>query len=226
MTLPDLDASKIRVGSFRPGVTAVMVPYNNEDGTLLRLAGLAHALRYCELDAELIVIDNGDSYSARIAAAVADSGIPGRYCWQNENLMYGPGINEAVRLAKHPRLIYVCSNHGESRDPTWPLDLLAPLADEGVAMAGTIAHSGPPEPFGYASGTPQWHVQGGVYAARADVLRDHPYPEGEHAHSGSDVHLCFELVTLGYRLVDVPTIRSTWREPIGEGPWKYVHTGG
>jgi hypothetical protein len=204
-----------------------MIAHNNEAGFLAHFADLMTALRHCELDAQLIVVDNSDEQSKLVPDAVLDNGtFDAEYHSQLHNLLYGPSMNLAVSNAVHPRLLYICANHGESRDPSWPLDLLAPLEDERVAMAGTLYPTGPPENLGFAADLPPIHVQGGVFAARTAALRENPYPDGEYAHWGSDVYQGLRLQAEGWKLVDVPTIRSVWREDPGEGEWKYVHRGG
>jgi hypothetical protein len=206
-------------------VTAVVIPYRDVRGALRRISGLLTALRHCQLDAELIAIDNSPRRSWQIAAAVQDNGsFPGRYCWQSgRNLCYGPAMNKAVLLARHPHLLYICANHGKSIDPTWPLDLLEPLADDTVAMTGSLQDTGPPENLGFPPELPPLHVQGGIFAARTELLRRHPYPNGEYAHHGSDIYISLRLVQAGWRLADVPTVESVWRKKAGDGPWKYVH---
>jgi hypothetical protein len=206
------------------GVTAVVIPYQDERGALRRITGLVKALRHCELDAELIAIDNSPRRSWQLAAAVENSGFPGRYCWQGgRNLCYGPAMNKAVMLAQHPHLLYICANHGKGIDPSWPLDLLMPLADDTVAMAGSLQDSGPPENLGFPPELPPLHVQGGIFAARTELLRRHPYPKGQYAHHGSDIYMSLRLVQAGWQLADVPTVQSVWRRKAGDGPWKYVH---
>jgi GT2 family glycosyltransferase len=210
-------------------VTVVMVPYNNEDKALVRLRrDLLPALAY--LDAELIVIDNSAERSFRLVDGVNAAG--GRYCWQQgRNLMYGPAMNLAVELATKPYVLYLCTEHGYARDPTWPLDLLKPLVDDyagKIAMTGCIRSSGPPTNLGFPADLPEIHVQGGVFAARRDVLRAFPYPTEVYPHLGSDVYECFQLMAAGFQLVDVPTIRSEWRKAVwrklpGARSWKYVH---
>jgi hypothetical protein len=211
------------------GVTAVMIAYHNEQESLVRLQrDLLPALRD-RVEYELVVIDNSAEFSPELADAVSCG--KGRYCWQQgENLMYGASLNLAVSLATHPYLLYVCSNHGQSYDDTWALDLLRPLVTDAlgdVAMTGTLQHSGSPTGTGFPEGLPPYHIQGGLFAARTSALAAHPYPNGEYAHWGSDIYQCFQLVASGLRLVEVPTVRSVWRESdLGEGAWKYVHNSG
>jgi hypothetical protein len=139
-------------------------------------------------------------------------------------------MNFAVELATKPYVLYLCTEHGYARDPTWPLDLLKPLVDDDagkIAMTGCIRPSGPPTNLGFPADLPEVHVQGGVFAARRDVLRTFPYPT-EYPHLWSDVYVCFQLMAAGFQLVDVPTIRSVWRQAVwpklpGARSWKYVH---
>jgi hypothetical protein len=207
------------------GVSAVMIAYNNEYKALIRLTrDLMPALR--AFDAELIVIDNSTQPCHWLAEAVARSRVDHHhYCWQNgDNLMYGPAMNVAVKLATHPYLVYVCTNHGRSYDRTWLADLLAPLlADDTVAMTGTLAGAGSPTSMGFDASLPNIHVQGGVFGARLEALRTHPYPNGQHAHWGADIYQCFALQAAGHKLVNVPTVHSVWRAKAGTGTWKYVH---
>jgi GT2 family glycosyltransferase len=211
------------------GVTAIMIAYNNEETALTRLhRDLLPALK--GLDAELIVIDNSETTSVQLADALITAEIDGirtRYQWQlGNNLWYGPAMNAAINLASRPYLLYVCTNHGFSRDPSWAMDLLTPLVQDDtrtVAMTGCLQAAGPPEAHGFPATLPQIHVQGGVFAARRDVLRAFPYPDGEYAHWGADIHVCFTLMNAGFTLVDVPTVRSVWRTAAGDDEWKYVH---
>ncbi len=218
----------------RAAVSALMVVHNDEEGSLTRfLRDLLPALWLLRpvLDAELIVVDNSVARLDRLANAVLHNGaFAARYCWQGgQNLMYGPSLNLAAGLARHPYLLYACANHGRSFDPTWPWDLLQPLVDDGagkVAMAGSLQASSAPADLGFPACLPAVHVQGGVFAARRALLRSHPYPDGPYAHWGSDVYQSFQLMQAGYRLADVPTVKSVWRAAPGEGAWKYVHVGG
>jgi GT2 family glycosyltransferase len=207
-----------------------MIAYNNEREAITRLQrDLLPALKSFDA-AEVIVIDNSAATSQELADALITAevdGITTRYSWQlGRNLWYGPAMNLAVRTATRPYVLYVCTNHGRSIDPTWACDLLAPLADETVGMTGCLQDAGPPEQYGFPAGLPHLHVQGGVFAARRDVLLRYPYPDGQYAHWGADLCECFQLMRAGLRLVDVPTVKSVWRKRAENGDWKYIHDDG
>ena len=91
-------------------------------------------------------------------------------------------------------------------------------------MCGHLFPSGPPSTVGLADrGQPHHHIQGGVLAARTDVLRQFPYQEVEWTHGGSDIWHSYRLMEAGLTLHDVPTVFSGWRCVAPPGPWKYVH---
>jgi hypothetical protein len=219
---------------MKVGVTAVMIAHNEEERSLTRfLRDLLPSLWLLRpvLDAEIVVIDNSEVRSDRFANAVLDNGgFTASYCWnEGRNLMYGPSLNVATGIATRPFLLYVCSTHGHMYDPTWAWDLLTTLVDDprgDIAMCGTLAASGPPGAMGFPESLSPVHVQGGLFGARTDVLRAHLYAEGDYAHWGSDVYQSFQLMAAGYRLVNVPSIRSVWRSAIEGRHWKYVHQGG
>ena len=211
-----------------PGATVVLVPFNDEQRALIRLLrDVLPSLRLYRslIDFEIIAVDNSDRRSERLAETLGDhGGFASRYVWnEGRNLQYGPAINLAVRLSSRPLLLYVCSRHGRMRDPTWIWDLLHPLVlDPSVAMTGSLYPSGAPSDFGFPDTMVPTHIQGGVFAARTDVLAKHPYPDGERAHYGADIHQSYVLRQAGYRLAEVPTVKSVWRATV-TGNWKYVH---
>lgn len=216
---------------MKPGVTVVMVAYDNEERALTRLMRdlMPSLLLYRRvLDAELLVVDNSAHPQPRLAEAVRDNGVvPAKYLWnEGRNLYYGPALNLAVKAAAHPVLLYVCANHGRMLDPTWLWDLLEPLVNDAtgkVALTGSHYPSGPPSRLGFPASLPPIHIQGGLFAARTGVLAQHPYPDGEYAHWHSDIYQSFQLLQRGYRLVDVSTIKSVWRSRVTQGHYKFIH---
>lgn len=208
--------------------TVVLLAYNDLETAQRRIQrDVAPSLRhYHDWTFEIIVIDN----SARRLDALADlvAGLPwkSRYLWHDgRNLLYGPSMNAAARLAEHPFILYVCMAHGRMYDPTWIGDLIAPMwDDERIAMSGHLFPSAPPSVLGFPDhGQPRLHIQGGVLAARTDVLRRLPYQEREWSHGGSDVWQSYRLMAEGFVLHDVPTVYSGWMMVAPPGPWKYVH---
>jgi hypothetical protein len=208
--------------------TVVLLAYNDLEPARRRLErDLAPSLRhYHDWSFELIVIDNSLQRLDALAELVAGLPWKSRYLWHDgRNLLYGPSMNLAAGLAAHPFILYACAHHGRMLDPTWIEDIIAPMwADERIAMCGHLFPSADPAVLGFAdTGQQRLHIQGGVLAARTDVIRRFPYQEREWAHGGSDVWQSYRLMNEGWTLHDVPTIFSGWLTTAPPGPWKYVH---
>jgi hypothetical protein len=207
--------------------TIVMIPHDDVDCACRRLSrdivpSLEH---YPDWSFELIVVDNSARRMDRLADAVAALPWPSRYVWHDgANLYYGPALNVAANLASHPVLVYVCANHGRMVDPGWIEDLVTPIwDDERVAMTGHPYPSQHPSELGFRDTGQYFHIQGGLLAARTDVIRRFPYDEGQYAHWGSDIWQSYQLMDAGFVLRPVPSIVSVWREKAPPGAWKYIH---
>jgi hypothetical protein len=212
----------------RKAVTVALFAYNDPGGGMRRLErDLVPSLRhYGDWRFEIIVVDNSSRRLDPLADAVARLPWRSRYLWHGgKNLLYGPSMNLVARLAEHPFLLYACMTHGRMREPTWVEDLVRPMwHDSRIAMCGHLFPSAPPGVLGFADiGQQQLHVQGGVLAARTDVIRRFPYQEGEWSHGGSDVWQSYRLMQEGFALHSVPTVFSGWQVVAPAGPWKYVH---
>jgi len=208
--------------------TVVLLAYNDLERARRRLErDLAPSLTYSEdWTFELIVIDNSPRRLDALANMVADLPWKSRYLWHDgRNLLYGPSLNLAAGLAEHPFMLYTCAAHGRMHDPTWIEDLIAPMwSNDRIAMCGHLYPSIPPGVLGFAeAGQKHLHIQGGVLAARTDIIRRFPYQEREWAHGGSDVWQSYRLMQEGFILHDVPTVFSGWMMVAPAGPWKYVH---
>lgn len=229
-----------------PTVHAVLVAYENPARTLIRWyrdvePALSH-LAVNKYDCAATCVDNSSHPHPGLVRAFGDG-----YLWQDgRNLMYGPSINLALKRVPADYLLYACTNHGRAFDPTWAADLLAPLvADPTVALAGTLTgssspagvvdHGGPGTEwvkdryyFTHDNGlghVPE-HVQGGVFAGRVGVMMAHPYPEAHPrlTHLYTDHLMTWELLKNGYRAVDVPAVRSVWKDVVRDlRGVKYVH---
>jgi len=180
---------------------------------------------YPDWEFEFVVVDNSPHRLDPLAQAVGALPWPSHYQWhQGRNLLYGPSLNVAVRLARHPVVLYACANHGKMIDPRWVEDIVSPLRrNERAAMAGHPYGSPPARKVGIRYAGRRIHIQGGVFSARTEVLRRFPYDEGQHAHDRSDIVVSYRLLAAGFQLIDVPSVMSVWRTTARKGPWRYVH---
>ena len=99
---------------------------------------------------QLIFIDNSDENKKQQYDFFNEDNIECDYVWPGANIMYGPAMNIAVALCKHPYFVYVCSNHGHMYDATWIDDLIDPIIQNSkVAMTGSLYPSCNPTDMGF-----------------------------------------------------------------------------
>jgi hypothetical protein len=204
-------------------LTVGVCPYNNAAAFAERMARLIlPTLRhYPDYEAEIVCVDNSAVYNEAMVKPLAEGGVPFTYVWNNgRNDAYAGALNRMVSLARYPNFVYVCSGHGKLYDPTWLADILVPLADPRCGQAGTVAVSNYQDIGRQGFG---WHIQGGLFAARTEVLRKFPYSP-KYPHLYSDVWMSRELEDHGYRLMGVPTVASVWGRVVYEPhAFKVVH---
>lgn len=207
--------------------TFAFFPHNDVERAHRRLTrDIVPSLRaYENWRFELIVIDNSDRRLDALAKIVDSLPWPSQYVWHGgTNLQYGPSMNLAANLASHPMLLYACANHGKMVDPGWVEDLARPIwEDPNVALTGSPYPSPPPSTLGFRDPGKHFHIQGGVLGAQTEVIRRHPYDEGEYAHWGSDIWQSYRLMEAGFELRPVSSVVSVWREKAPRGNWKYIH---
>lgn len=179
----------------------------------------------CALAAELLVIDNSPNPTVEsLGLAAAED--RARVIWnQGYNIYLAGALTTAVRESRGDAFVYVCASHGVGNDPTWISDLVAPLADPKVGLAGHVQ----PCEFNRVAAVPediiepQIHVQGGLWAARTDLLREigfgHRFP-----FEYCDVDLSRRVLAAGYVLHSVPSVVSVAGGVIPDPErYKYVH---
>jgi len=183
------------------------------------------ALEACKLSGELLIIDNGPTPS-REAQQIPNGDQRVRYLWnEGYNIYIGGGLTTAVQQASCDAFVYLCASHGMQNDPTWIKDLIAPLVEPQVGLAGHVH----PCEFNRVAAVPeditepQIHVQGGVWSARTETLRkigfSHRFP-----FEFCDVDLSRRMLAAGYALVTVPSIVSVAGGTIPDPErYKYVH---
>jgi hypothetical protein len=207
-------------------VTFALVPYRNTARAIERVEAILRPTveAHPGLEYELLVSDNSPRPDPALAAHLAASGLRFGYEWNGgRNLFYGGALNRLARWARYERLVYVCSNHGTMTDPTWLDDLLGALVSPGAAIAGSV------RPCFYRCFGEEGegiHVQGGLFAAKTELLHRHPYRE-PYLHRYSDIWLSRELLRAGHTLVDVATVGSEWANPVSDPQTrKIIHEGG
>ena len=203
--------------------TVLYEPEWRRTGTVVR--DVLGSLEACELTGEYLIVDNSPAPTMEaVRLAAEDERV--RFVWNQGYNVYLAGALKAAALQAHGRhLVYICASHGLVNDPTWLIDLIAPLADESIALAGHIH----PCEFNRVASVPtdiiepQIHVQGGVWSARTAFLREfgfsHRFP-----FEFCDVDLSRRCLAAGYQLASVPSIVSVAGGVIPDPEqYKYVH---
>lgn len=212
----------------KTSVSIILIPHNDPERFRVRVERdvLPTMAAHPRWDFELIIIDNSDEDKKPPLDMLDAHKLRYIYKRPGSNIMYGPAMNMATSCSSHPYLVYVCANHGHMYDATWIDDLINPLIDNPrIAMTGSRYPSGDPASIGFPGVLPQYHIQGGVFGTRREVLLAHPYTtDHRYVHWGSDIYEGFTLLAAGFELHHVDTINSVWRERVPSPErWKYVH---
>lgn len=214
-------------------IHSILICFNNPEQTKTRWErDLVPGLTDAGQEYAVTCVDNSPVDSPLLAETFGTG-----YLWQGgRNLMYGPSLNLAVSRVPSTFVLYACTRHGRALDATWVRDLVDPMSVEPrVGMTGHLLGSSAPETVARETGC-AWvrdayrfedgvrpHVQGGVFAARTACLLAHPYPP-DIPHAYTDHIITWALLKAGYRCVDVPTVRSVWRDVVRDlRGLKYVH---
>lgn len=210
------------------GISIILIPYNNQYRFQTRLDRdiIPTIKAHPTWDFEIIVVDNSDKEDKTIINTFKQQNIYSEYLWQGTNIMYGPAMNLALSVNRYPYIVYLCTNHGRMYNPTWIDDLITPILENpNVAMTGSFYNSCNPEVMGFPSQLPSIHIQGGIFGARAEIMKKYPYTNDQRwIHWGSDIYQSYQLLNAGFLLHEVTTIKSVWRENvISPENWKYVH---
>ena len=210
------------------GISIILIPHNNAERFTTRMQrDVLPTVRAHPLwKFQVIFIDNSDEHNKQQYNFSEDTNVEYEYVWPGNNIMYGPAMNIAVSMCRHPYFVYICSNHGRMYDASWIDDLINPLINNpNIAMTGSLYGSCEPSVMGFADNLPHIHIQGGIFGARTEAIALHPYTDDERwKHWGSDIYQSYTLMAAGYILHPVETINSVWRQCLpSPEQWKYVH---
>lgn len=174
--------------------TICLVPFNNPESFLRVMKQLS----LCKTnDCEILVIDNStnDSEAKKIQS----------FCdkvtyIKGDNKSLAHANNSAISMAQGKYFIYLCSNHTWIYDNNFVYRIAVGIEESDADMAGTISYE------------VSKHVQGGVYIAKTESLRDHYYDELHYEFNFMDVDICQRMIATGKRLADIPSIFSTMKD--------------
>lgn len=212
----------------RPPLDIFMVTYHRDNygNWAATERAIRSVLEHTTTPFRLTIVDNASdpAFVAQLQAlAAGDSRI--RILALAENIYCGPASNLALEMAESEFAIYVCSNEGLILKRGWERQVLTSMREHpNAALGGQRAYSPrwyngatyAAQPWissfrnsDYASANPErafWHVQGGLFAIRMEVFRQHGGFSPERPQDLMDVELSFYYESLGYALIDIPGI--------------------
>ncbi|WP_417848834.1 glycosyltransferase family 2 protein [Thalassoglobus sp.] len=203
--------------------TVLYQPDWSRTGAIVR--DVLGSLAACSLTGEYLIVDNSPAPTMEaVRLAAEDERV--RFLWNQGYNVYLAGALKTAALQAHGRhFVYCCASHGLINDPTWLTDLISPLADESIALAGHVQ----PCEFNRVASVPadiiepQIHVQGGVWSARTQFLREFAFSH-RFPFEFCDVDLSRRCLAAGYQLASVPSIVSIAGGVIPDPErYKYVH---
>lgn len=208
-----------------PPFSWILISFENDERLFRALEHVvAPTLRAWErrgspLDVEILIVDNSPdspghaSFVERLERTWREAVLaPTKFLAAPRNLSYAGAINAAVRHASRDFVVYTCSNHCTYHSENWIEGLLEPFAlHPDIAMTGSLFSSPPARLFGLPPVAPI-HVQGGIFAARTDLLAVLPYDELNDPHLHSDIRQSYRITAAGHELYPARSVRSL---PVG-----------
>ena len=192
-------------------VSIAIVAFGNAD-SVQRVINEVATTDYKEY--EVILIDN--NVNDPIKSIQIPKEIPQFKLYRNNNKgMLAGATNEAVDLAEGEYFVYLCGNHAHINSPDWLTYMIEKLGENQIG--GTVS------PFN-VHGIQGMHVQGGAFIARTDTLYKFPYNVDKFPFSFMDVDLSIRLLKAGYKLIDMPYIKSVMGYIPDKDKYKLYHS--
>jgi GT2 family glycosyltransferase len=176
-------------------VSICIVAFNNNDSVQRVVNEIAITDRN---DYEVIIIDNNiDNFIDKLVIPKEISQI--RIIKNYNSGMLSGATNEAIDIAEGQYFVYLCGNHTHINSPDWLTYMMEKLGKHHIG--GTVS------PY-FISGHTGMHVQGGSFIGRTDTLFKYPYNVDKFPFSFMDVDLSIRLLKAGYKLIEMPEIKS------------------
>ena len=164
--------------------------------------------RMCQFGVPVAVLHSNATDSRSIdlyESACRDSGA--RYIATDYNTYYGGGINLLDSKVDTEFMIYASARRGRIHRKEFIDSLLAPLRIGQNGMSGCVQPCNIGIVTGDTSGLESIHIQGGIWAARTNVIRAVPFGN-EFPQVYSDVHHGVKLRRSAYNLASADRIGS------------------
>ena len=186
--------------------TVVIVPYQND----IKFLNILDRILEAEGEFNVLVVDNNPKN--KLSDIIRD--YPVKYMFNKNKGMLAGAMNLAIGMIDTEYLIYICSNHTHITDNSWLIDMVDAMDKQKADMGGTIS----PVTRGHN------HVQGGVFIARTDKLRETPYNEKKFPFQFMDVYISDKFAEKGYKMIDIHIVHSVMGKPRIRKEQKIIHT--
>lgn len=194
----------ITTGIYSKKVTICIVEYNNKEQVDRILNEIFTRTLGLE-DYELILVDNNPIP----VRSRKDKRIKTIF---NKNINQLSGaVNKAIDIAKGEFFLYVCGNHVHINSNDWLNYMLNGIKDGQIAGSVT--------PY---DGTV--HVQGGLFIARTQLMKDFKYDEIKFPFSFMDVDQCKRMLSAGINFIELPKMKSVMGFLPNKSKYKIYHS--
>ena len=191
-------------------VSIVLCPFENNDLFKRVFNQIVIRTRYDLSRVEIIVVDNNtDPDLKRDVAEFAQENAELcaiTYIENNNEGQLAQATNKAIEVADSKWFVYLCANDTYIYDPRWLQYLIGNLSDDdydaGYRIAGTVT----PWP-NHLSEEKHFHVQGAVFIAFTDYMKQNPY-SGDFPFNYCDVMHSARCLEQGFQLKHLPRICS------------------
>ena len=192
-------------------VSIVLCPFNNNEHFKRVFHHIITRTHYDFSKIEVIVVDNNTEADLKkeIANFVADNAslVDVTYIENNNVGQLAQATNRAIEIASSKWLVYLCATDTYIYDPQWLVYLTENLSDsdkeEGYRIAGTIT----PWPNYLKDESKHYHVQGAVFIAFTEYMKQNPYSL-EYPFDHCDVIHSAKCLEQGYKIKHLPRIIS------------------
>lgn len=167
--------------------TVVIIPYKND----IKFLDILDRILEADGEFNVLVVDNNPHPHLK---PMMDE-YPVKYIHNGNLGALAGAMNRAIDAIHTKFLVYVCSNHTMIYDNRWLLEMEDAMKE--ADMGGTLAR------FDGKN-----HIQGGVFIARTDKLREVRYDSIKFPFTFMDVYISDEFKKKGFKMIDINCVHS------------------
>lgn len=173
-------------------ISVCLVPFMNDKRFIKLFESILKAER---VKFEIIIIDNNTNPNYTWVSKKSEM----KYYHNKNKWQLAGAVNKAISLSETEFFVYLCTNHTRIFSNDWLYYMLGQIKkyDKRYVMGGDI------KAFRNAN-----HIQGGIYIARTEWLKEHPYSKA-FPFTYMDVEICKQIVKDKKKMFRIPLIHSS-----------------